>query len=217
MVQLHEKAGILHRDISYTNLMAEEIDGSFRGILNDFDLAVMNNNLAKSSLERTGTLPFMALALLKNPTNLPHLFRHDVESLFYVLVWIAVQYDERGNRIKTKQIEDWRAAETIEAMRKAKNDFLIDPMKNLVLTGFYQDLERWITKFSLMVKKLQVEPLYTADRHRAYLKELEEDWEEVSMLVDDEPSSWMNQMVEGGSISDERLIITLQKMFADTN
>ncbi|POG61764.1 hypothetical protein GLOIN_2v1426031, partial [Rhizophagus irregularis DAOM 181602=DAOM 197198] len=43
-----------------------------------------------SQCHRTGTLPFMAIEILKH--NAEHTFQHDLESFFYVLCWICCEY-----------------------------------------------------------------------------------------------------------------------------
>ncbi|KAJ8463464.1 hypothetical protein ONZ45_g17571 [Pleurotus djamor] len=71
------------------------------GLLGDWDLAsVLKGGVVPRSAakHRTGTQPFMAVDLLdKNPP--PHLYRHDLESFFYVLLWAMIHYDLKG---KTK-------------------------------------------------------------------------------------------------------------------
>ncbi|PPQ97335.1 hypothetical protein CVT26_006569 [Gymnopilus dilepis] len=84
------------------------------GILNDFDMAAkVDNNgqvLVSSASHRTGTLPFMAVDLLKPSTPVIHVYRHDLESFFYVLVWASVHYDlEHGKRKyhTPKELQAW--------------------------------------------------------------------------------------------------------------
>uniref|UniRef100_A0A8H7XZA7 Fungal-type protein kinase domain-containing protein n=1 Tax=Psilocybe cubensis TaxID=181762 RepID=A0A8H7XZA7_PSICU len=82
-----------------------------RGVLNDFDMAVVLGPDGKPTTPSTGdhhitgTLPFMAGDLLMTPEDrakfqlkyptVPtyHLYRHDLESFFYILVWAATRYD----------------------------------------------------------------------------------------------------------------------------
>ncbi|EXX72272.1 hypothetical protein RirG_070830 [Rhizophagus irregularis DAOM 197198w] len=51
-----------------------------------------------SQCHRTGTLPFMAIEILKH--NAEHTFQHDLESFFYVLCWICCEYE--GSRGKLR-------------------------------------------------------------------------------------------------------------------
>ncbi|KAF8881740.1 hypothetical protein BD779DRAFT_1788133 [Infundibulicybe gibba] len=83
------REGIRHYDISVSNLMYDEVHG--RGILNDFDLAQLRGP-PQSGTERTGTMPFMALELLKGHGRVRRQYRHDAESFAWVLLWICCSY-----------------------------------------------------------------------------------------------------------------------------
>ncbi|KAF5383654.1 hypothetical protein D9615_003841 [Tricholomella constricta] len=89
---------VLHRDLSPNNLMFKRTDSKATEILHDWDLAsdVEENDetLPSTATHRIGTIPFMAIDLLvENRRPPPHLFRHDLESFFYVLIWAAFCYD----------------------------------------------------------------------------------------------------------------------------
>ena len=66
------------------------------GVLIDFDLASRTQHLAKdytrTSQQRTGTPPYMAYGLLDGSDD-RHLYRHDLESLFYIMLIIATHYE----------------------------------------------------------------------------------------------------------------------------
>lgn len=90
---VHDTGGILHRDISINNLMYREDSGRVSGVLIDYDMAVGVNRdptAGQSSKQRTGTKPFMARGLLKKEPE-PHVFRHDLESLFYCYLWMLLK------------------------------------------------------------------------------------------------------------------------------
>ena len=88
--------GILHQDLSPNNTMYRMIMGKVHGVLMDYDLASwvspLTQDHTKPSREPTGTPPFMAHGLLDG-TNPVHLYRHDVESLFYIILIIATRYE----------------------------------------------------------------------------------------------------------------------------
>ena len=98
------RAGILHRDLSLSNIMyrfiwEENEAGVIEkvcGVLTDFDLASWTDDLkkdhTKTSQQRTRTPPFMAHDLLDGSDAL-HLYRHDLESLFYVMLILATHYE----------------------------------------------------------------------------------------------------------------------------
>ena len=85
-VYLLWKIGIAHGDVSLSNMMAKYgPDGKIIGVLNDFDLAAIMEpgarNPTKKGWERTGTLPFMSLDLLKHFNGqIKRWYRHDLES-----------------------------------------------------------------------------------------------------------------------------------------
>ncbi|KAG9022616.1 hypothetical protein FRB95_014525 [Tulasnella sp. JGI-2019a] len=81
---------VSHRDINANNFIC--VHGKCWGALNDFDLASNHDWQGVTKTGLTGTLPFMALDLL-GPNGLegkvPHLYRHDLESFYWVLMWIC--------------------------------------------------------------------------------------------------------------------------------
>ncbi|KAJ3855628.1 protein kinase [Lentinula lateritia] len=95
---LYERVGILHRDLSSGNIMFRRIDGKIYGVLNDFDLSsrVRDMDNGPTSNQRTGTRPFMSLDLLDPTWKGGHFYRHDLESLFYIMLCLACRYEEPG-------------------------------------------------------------------------------------------------------------------------
>ncbi|KAF8125516.1 hypothetical protein K438DRAFT_2002097 [Mycena galopus ATCC 62051] len=90
---LHNDVKTIHRDISVGNLMFNQIGDTVYGVLNDFDLAVQLNDEPRStSKQRTGTKPYMAIDLLV-PQPPYHLYRHDLESFLYVLVFLTCKIE----------------------------------------------------------------------------------------------------------------------------
>ncbi|KAJ4469282.1 hypothetical protein J3R30DRAFT_3345614 [Lentinula aciculospora] len=98
VVQCHHWAWkypkILHRDISQGNIMVREKDGKKYGVLNDWDLSSWINEQrdGPTSKFRTGTKPYMAHEQHSYGWQGPHRFRHDLESLFYVILLLACLY-----------------------------------------------------------------------------------------------------------------------------
>ncbi|KAJ3549206.1 hypothetical protein NM688_g5202 [Phlebia brevispora] len=112
---LRYKAKILHRDISVNNVMYEHRDGRLNFILIDFDMATVvsddpNESHDRRSKHRTGTLAFMAIALIEDAANalqfpghesIPHLLCHDFESIFWLCLWctlVMVAVDSQAQR-----------------------------------------------------------------------------------------------------------------------
>lgn len=103
---------LLHRDLSVYNLMYEVGNVIIFGILNDYDLSVILKDdkvlPAASSKHRTGTAPFMAHELLNTRRSVEHLYRHELESFLYIMVWTAVVYRGRARpEGKKKPLMQW--------------------------------------------------------------------------------------------------------------
>ncbi|KAF5313573.1 hypothetical protein D9611_010172 [Ephemerocybe angulata] len=106
-VECHHEAwkrgGVLHRDLSDSNIMISRRGGDPKGLLNDWDMAsfieaIADKTSSAHNHNRTGTLPFMALDLIYPTTwhtvhPREHWYRHDLESFFYILVWAAIHYN----------------------------------------------------------------------------------------------------------------------------
>ncbi|KAF7421107.1 hypothetical protein PC9H_011627 [Pleurotus ostreatus] len=122
---------VLHRDISAGNVLWRSVPKSrCVGVLNDWDQA--SDIIPQGPLKyRTGTGPFMARDLLAGGSEPPtHLYRHDLESLFYLLVWAAVLYtlDKQQPFSSKPNASILRWTGTYANARQAKAAFLCDPL-----------------------------------------------------------------------------------------
>lgn len=131
--------GILHRDVSINNaMMYEEVlpDGTVRvrGLLIDFDYAIRVDDVNRkigpgvntvrlvnqhfrpsiSNTDLQGTVPFMAIEILRAADNEPvmHTQAHDLESFVYLLCWIIIMYagprsQMRETSPKKLSLEGW--------------------------------------------------------------------------------------------------------------
>jgi hypothetical protein len=147
-------AQVLHRDLSENNLMFKQGEGSaITGILNDWDMAsyVEDNDEIKLSTatHRTGTIPFMARDLLVD-TPPPHLYRHDLESFFYILVWAALHYDFASKeRLPTLPLMQRWDDNALDIALDSKYRFITDDLKRdqvfLYVRPECQALLPWMT------------------------------------------------------------------------
>lgn len=124
-----------------------------RGVLNDWDMASPVNDQGDVSSPTasyaTGTIPFMAHDLLDaNPPA--HLYRHDLESFMYILIWAAIHYDFTGKQKLpvNPSLAGWNH-KTRRRVRQAKGAFLFDPrgtstIFQSVRPEFRPVLEQWI-------------------------------------------------------------------------
>ncbi|KJZ68814.1 hypothetical protein HIM_11788 [Hirsutella minnesotensis 3608] len=87
---LYLKGGILHRDISSNNIIITNHGRSegFKGMLIDLDLAKERDSGPSGARHQTGTMQFMAIEVLR---GIDHTYRHDLESFFYVLLWMCAR------------------------------------------------------------------------------------------------------------------------------
>ncbi|KAG8986843.1 hypothetical protein FRB95_003178 [Tulasnella sp. JGI-2019a] len=106
-------AGILHRDISFGNLLIHEHKERMRGCVIDLGLAVFINEEGLAANDAgprhhhlTGTLPFIATDLL-GEYRPDHQWCHDIESLFWVLLWTC---------LKSSHADDKRAQRMLAAL-----------------------------------------------------------------------------------------------------
>ncbi|UKZ74422.1 hypothetical protein TrVFT333_002090 [Trichoderma virens FT-333] len=107
------KAGFLHRDVSVNNVLIDE-DGppSRKGFLIDLDLAIRESREKASGAKgKTGTRAFMAIGLLFGEE---HCFMHDLESFFWVLFWVCVNYDGPDKSVKNNPFDSWNYTKDYE-------------------------------------------------------------------------------------------------------
>lgn len=132
---VHVHRQVLHRDLSANNIMWDfDVDGVPIGILNDWDNAAYphtDDSPGKASARhRTGTLPFMARDLLSNnPMN--HLYGHDLESFFYILIWCCINYDfTTGEVIIHHSMNSWRKGNDHDDLNSTK-------------TALFSNIKKW--------------------------------------------------------------------------
>ncbi|TRM63265.1 hypothetical protein BD626DRAFT_583670 [Schizophyllum amplum] len=154
----HDDAQVLHRDISENNAMSRRraSDGKALGYLNDWDLACFVGSLGLSepstSQHRTGTGPFMAIDLQRPDANgktpvRDHRYCHDLESLFWLLVWAVLHFDLKTKRRRECLLLDWEG--DWQDAAKFKSDFLYSADAQQMVLDMalkpYKDLvKRWI-------------------------------------------------------------------------
>ena len=104
---LYLDGNILHRDISENNLIItdREKKGEPKGMLIDLDLAKELDSGPSGARHRTGTMEFMAIEVLEGKA---HTYRHDLESFFYVFLWVIIRYGLQ-ELPKTSRLRRWYA------------------------------------------------------------------------------------------------------------
>ncbi|KAF8798526.1 hypothetical protein BYT27DRAFT_7150876 [Phlegmacium glaucopus] len=146
---LYEEAKVIHRDVSLNNIMYRQKDDYLYGVLSDYDLSLslLRQNPGPTSNQRTGTKPYMAIDLL-HPTPPTHLYRHDLESLFYVIVVLTSRY-HKGREIENPPLQEWFDLGA-DALGKEKKAFLTDPAPQP--TADFQRVMIWTSQMRLMFR-----------------------------------------------------------------
>jgi hypothetical protein len=127
-------------------MLRKEGDKAY-GVLNDFDLAVDADIKSASSKQRTGTKPFMAIDLLRDHPSV-HMYRHDLESMFYVLVWITSRF-HNGEEIADPPLQEW-ADQGGTALVDKKLSFMLSLPPPP--TAEFDPLGRWVAFIRKMIR-----------------------------------------------------------------
>ncbi|KAG1772959.1 hypothetical protein EV702DRAFT_1131986 [Suillus placidus] len=110
--------------------------GQFIGVLNDYDLSSFQRD-SPSSLERTGTVPFMAVDLLTPEAiagKVEHVYAHDAESFIWVLTWVCLRYEGGKLLSKNGPLDEWLKLDAIQC-RNTKNDFISSVLPTMGPSG----------------------------------------------------------------------------------
>lgn len=149
------KAGLLHRDISINNLMINENkeNPSWPSFLIDLDLAIKETREEASGAKgRTGTRAFMAIGVLFGEQ---HSFMHDLESIFWVLFWICIHYDEAHRKRVVLEFDNWNFA-GMNVLARLKLGYVADEalfIKTITdsFTSYFEPLIPWVNKLRKVV------------------------------------------------------------------
>ncbi|KAI0315654.1 hypothetical protein OF83DRAFT_336393 [Amylostereum chailletii] len=120
------RKGVYHNDLSVANLMYHETGGKIHGVVNDWDLATVDES-THDGFEKTGTVPYMPLELLTNgirlhPLKLKRLYRHENESFMWIMAALFLRYN-MGKRVPNPSVEAWETGDW-NACLNAKISFL---------------------------------------------------------------------------------------------
>ena len=134
---LYVKGKILHRDISSNNIIITnpETANGFKGMLIDLDLAKVRDSGPSGARHQTGTMQFMAVEVLR---KVDHTYRHDLESFFYVLLWMCSR-QAWSNGLGGKQkppkeslLRKWEIGTFKDIARIKAGDMTVDGLKDIM-------------------------------------------------------------------------------------
>lgn len=134
---LYETGNILHRDISSNNIIITKPDTAdgFNGMLIDLDLAKIRDSGPSGARHQTGTIQFMAVEVLRRAD---HTYRHDLESFFYVLLWMCARQSwsngfARGEKPpKDSILRRWEIGSFKDIARTKAGDMTVDGLEGIM-------------------------------------------------------------------------------------
>ncbi|KAJ2797771.1 hypothetical protein H4R20_005069 [Coemansia guatemalensis] len=130
--EIVSKCGVLHRDISWNNILFRREAESVQGMLIDFDCALdLANPGTCLQTEFTGTGPFMSIINLECST-VPQSALNDWELVVHLLCWYGVfglnGRTEPANLNSRRRIHGWVEGEAMQMADAKRND--LDSRKN---------------------------------------------------------------------------------------
>ena len=141
---------VLHGDISRSNILLSPETPSTTGLLIDLDHSSALNpppiqHGSSTARRRTGTIPYMAIDLLRNEYE-EHLYHHDVESFLYVILWSCLYNSRDCGYVPGPEDPDLnRRVEAAGSLfhKKVKSitaDYLFDPLFKWREGGTYEQI-----------------------------------------------------------------------------
>ncbi|THH27764.1 hypothetical protein EUX98_g6424 [Antrodiella citrinella] len=120
---------------------------------------------------RSGTGPFIAIDILSYHNVPIHLYRHDLESFFWVLIWVLASLDPETHELGW--IRSWLDTELPKIGAK-KKEFLMD-------TGVSDEVlassdETYMSYFKDWVRELKRQVYAVQKKHQEFQTEYFEDW-----------------------------------------
>ncbi|KAI1737356.1 serine/threonine-protein kinase Sgk2 [Xylaria scruposa] len=141
---LYITGNILHRDISPNNIIITkpetETPDSFKGMLIDLDRA----SSASGPRYWTGTIQFMAIEVLN---RVDHTYRHDLESFFYVLIWMCArqswwkEFSGKERPPKQSLLKKWVIGSFPDIARYKRGYMMTNIMLRRILNEFPKTLD----------------------------------------------------------------------------
>ncbi|KAF8977061.1 hypothetical protein BDQ17DRAFT_1411915 [Cyathus striatus] len=126
---LYTEMKVLHRNLRPETIKFQKYGNVIQGVLCDFSHAAylqdLNAEPVPSSQQRKETFPFLAYDLLFD-SKLPYLYRHELESLFYVLYFIITSYENGVYVPDSSPLNAWLSANHFE-VGSLKAVFLLKP------------------------------------------------------------------------------------------
>ena len=131
------------------------VEDKVYGVLTDYDLSSwvvsLKNDYNKTSRQRIGTPPYMAQELLKGTSD-THLYRHDIESLFYIMLLTCARHTfDHSNEAKWSVVMRegalpygmWFNEQDYNTLGSLKGTFFTDTPA-IELSPAFEDIRKWL-------------------------------------------------------------------------
>ncbi|KAF5365033.1 hypothetical protein D9757_013086 [Collybiopsis confluens] len=167
--------------LSMANIMFRREGDKVYGVLNDFVLSSFRSRMDKdlTSKHQTGTKPFMACDLLNLEWDKGHLYQHNLESLFYIILILSCQYTEPTTRASSPPFADWFDG-VDQFIASLKLDFLQSLSPDLPIQTYYNGFHKWLLHTCHMDQGYKSRPgaFFRSDKDRT--KAVLYDWETLN-------------------------------------
>ncbi|KAF5371089.1 hypothetical protein D9757_010794 [Collybiopsis confluens] len=176
---------ILHRDLSMTNVMFRREGDEVYGVLNDFDLSSFCERMDKDPTLKhgTGSKPYMAHDLLDADWDKGHFYRHDLESLFYIIPIISCHCTQPTVRASSLPFKWWFNRPDQE-ISDAKFRFLMIGSPRPLLQTYFNGFTPWVHHMHRIFSrgyKSRPGPYYPSDEYAAEVAMY--DWDTLNRNV----------------------------------
>ncbi|EJF59159.1 hypothetical protein DICSQDRAFT_89632, partial [Dichomitus squalens LYAD-421 SS1] len=183
------EVGVLHRDVSTGNiLISERAEERFRGFLHDFDYSSMTKEMPPplddsdpctdpllcmaevcdddDLKERTGTYYYMSYDLLETE-DCVHSVHHDLESFYWVLLWIILRHTKHDFKITRNQPNPCAAIFQFgddQGAANTKRGWLTKPRSFVLTVEDNKPLTDLLHAFRMLIFRTNVISLYLEPR-----------------------------------------------------
>ena len=157
------------------------------GVLTDYDLSSWRKDLetdyTRTSKQRTGTPPYMAYELLQGKSS-THLYRHDLESLFYIMMLTAAHHTidlpksgpstrgESGTQGGDPPYQEWFKTQNYSTLGSIKQSFLLSS-SDFSLSPAFESFRSWLKEMLRDFTKG-----FHSKNHHSTIKKQEPNWRE---------------------------------------
>ncbi|KZT71152.1 hypothetical protein DAEQUDRAFT_755950 [Daedalea quercina L-15889] len=145
------RAGVLHRDVSKGNILILLGDTLFKGFICDFDYSSFVDSSSFGGIrpdgytdqdavehdlkERTGTFRYFAVELLKRRDKIIHGVHHDLESFYWVIVWIVLRHTDHDHGDGPDASHVLFGAPDEATARSKKESWLVSAQSRITIRG----------------------------------------------------------------------------------